>query len=51
MKLLKFYAILATLSAFGSHAYQTSDTRLLRFADIHKEHVTFVYAGDIYCQS
>lgn len=31
-----------------AHAYQTQDTRLLRFADIHKESVTFVYAGDIY---
>jgi tricorn protease len=29
-------------------AYQTEDTRLLRFPDIHKEYVTFVYAGDIY---
>ena len=29
-------------------AYQTQDTRLLRFPDIHKESVTFVYAGDIY---
>ncbi|WP_404936317.1 PDZ domain-containing protein [Pseudoalteromonas sp. SG44-8] len=29
-------------------AYDTQDTRLLRFPDIHKESVTFVYAGDIY---
>lgn len=29
-------------------AYQTQDTRLLRFPDIHEESVTFVYAGDIY---
>jgi tricorn protease len=29
-------------------AYETQDTRLLRFPDIHKESVTFVYAGDIY---
>lgn len=29
-------------------AYQTKDTRLLRYADIHREKVTFVYAGDIY---
>ncbi|TMN70636.1 protease [Pseudoalteromonas sp. S1727] len=29
-------------------AYETHDTRLLRFPDIHKESVTFVYAGDIY---
>ena len=25
-----------------------ADTRMLRFADIHKDKVTFVYAGDIY---
>lgn len=29
-------------------AYETQDTRLLRFPDIYKEFVTFVYAGDIY---
>lgn len=29
-------------------AYETHDTRLLRFPDIYKESVTFVYAGDIY---
>ncbi|MBQ4851198.1 S41 family peptidase [Pseudoalteromonas sp. MMG012] len=29
-------------------AYQTEDSRLLRFPDIHKDHVTFVYGGDIY---
>lgn len=48
MKLLKFAAILASLAVFASHADQTDDTRLLRFADIHKEHVTFVYSGDVY---
>ena len=26
----------------------SADTRMLRFADIHKANVTFVYAGDIY---
>jgi tricorn protease len=35
------------LSAFTS-AYNTEDTRILRYADIHKDHVTYVYAGDIY---
>jgi tricorn protease len=38
------------LIAFANFAYSysTQDTRLLRFADIHKNKVTFVYAGDIY---
>ncbi len=26
----------------------SADTRMLRFADIHKDKVTFVYAGDVY---
>ncbi len=35
---------------FGSALAQDSDkgTALLRYADIHKDQVTFVYAGDIY---
>lgn len=40
-------AIAAAAAPFVS-AYQTEDTRLLRFPDIHKDKVTFVYAGDIY---
>ncbi|MEP0355737.1 S41 family peptidase [Paraglaciecola sp.] len=48
MKLIRIFVIFTALSAFNTYAYQTSDTRLLRFADIYKEHVTFVYAGDIY---
>ena len=35
-----------TIIAFASVA--NADTRMLRFADIHKDKVTFVYAGDIY---
>lgn len=47
-------AILAVGSSVGSSAFATtsstdhSPTRLLRFADIYHNHVTFVYAGDIY---
>ena len=48
MKLFKIAAVVAACSSFFSHAYQTEDTRILRFADIHKDNVTFVYAGDIY---
>lgn len=48
MKLLKYGAVLAALSSFSATAYETEDTRLLRYADIHKDKVTFVYAGDIY---
>ncbi|MBB1308996.1 PD40 domain-containing protein [Pseudoalteromonas sp. SR41-8] len=40
-------AVAPTLSPMAA-AYDTQDTRLLRFPDIHKESVTFVYAGDIY---
>lgn len=41
-------AVVVPAIAPMAHAYKTQDTRLLRFADIHKESVTFVYAGDIY---
>jgi tricorn protease len=40
-------AVAPTFSPIAA-AYDTQDTRLLRFPDIHKESVTFVYAGDIY---
>lgn len=39
---------MAAFTAPLASAFQTTDTRILRFPDIHKEHVTFVYAGDIY---
>lgn len=39
---------MAVITAPLASAFQTQDTRILRFPDIHKEHVTFVYAGDIY---
>ncbi|GAA5213372.1 PDZ domain-containing protein [Corallincola platygyrae] len=45
--------LLSTAAVTGS-AYagdQTDATRLLRFADIHKDKVAFVYAGDIYISS
>ncbi|WP_105265606.1 S41 family peptidase [Pseudoalteromonas sp. T1lg76] len=40
-------AVATTLAPWVS-AYETEDTRLLRFPDIHNEHVTFIYAGDVY---
>ena len=48
---LKHYKLLTLLLAFiagNAHSYSTDNTRLLRFADIHQDKVTFVYAGDIY---
>ncbi|MBW8190357.1 PDZ domain-containing protein [Neiella marina] len=48
MKYANIIAAITLLTSGFSNAYQTEDTRLLRFADIHKEQVTFVYAGDIY---
>lgn len=48
MKYSKIVAALGLLACGSTYAYQTQDTRLLRFADIHKDKVTFVYAGDIY---
>ena len=48
-KLLKTWLALgvSTLS-LAFMANLSADTRMLRFADIHKDKVTFVYAGDIY---
>ncbi|WP_267175902.1 S41 family peptidase [Marinicella marina] len=40
--LLTFFSVIA-LSVSANDA-----TKLLRYADIHQDHVTFVYAGDIY---
>ncbi len=48
MKYPKLLAAICLMASGLSHAYETEDTRLLRFADIHKDKVTFVYAGDIY---
>lgn len=48
MKYLKIALMLPALASASTYAYNTEDTRLLRFADIHKDKVTFVYAGDIY---
>jgi tricorn protease len=36
------------ISANAAQADDDSGTRMLRYADIHKDKVTFVYAGDIY---
>lgn len=37
-----------TGSVITAHADDDNGTRLLRYADIHKDKVTFVYAGDVY---
>ena len=44
--------LLACLTAVTPPAAaQTDDTRLLRYPDIHKDQVVFVYAGDLYIAS
>lgn len=48
MKALQFLATAGLLFSHWVSAFTTEDTRILRFADIHKDNVTFVYAGDIY---
>ncbi|WP_194866471.1 S41 family peptidase [Pseudoalteromonas sp. PPB1] len=48
MKLKHLVAAIAAVAAPLAAAYQTEDTRLLRFPDIHQNKVTFVYGGDIY---
>ncbi|MBT0585331.1 S41 family peptidase [Alteromonas oceanisediminis] len=48
MKFKPLLILCMLIASATSHAYDTKDTRLLRFADIHKDKVTFVYAGDIY---
>jgi len=40
-----------TLMAFCAIGVAQADTQLLRFADIHKDQVVFVYSGDIYLGS
>jgi tricorn protease len=47
-KLTTLALALAAAIAPGVSAYETKDTRLLRFPDIHNQTVTFVYSGDIY---
>ncbi len=50
--MLKITTSLTYIAAFASLWLQVNsvyaDTRNLRFADIHKDKVTFVYSGDIY---
>ena len=43
-------ASLVLLAAFAAVA-TADDTRLLRYPDIHRDRVTFVYAGDLYVAS
>lgn len=39
---------LACVLSFNAAAKDDSGTRLMRFADIHKDQVTFIYSGDVY---
>lgn len=49
---MRFWTFLPFLvTACVAHASETTDSRLLRFPDIYKDQVTFVYAGDIYITS
>ncbi|MEO1245835.1 MAG: PDZ domain-containing protein [Pseudomonadota bacterium] len=49
------YRILVSLALLGvtlsTFANASGDTRLLRFPDIHRDQVVFVYAGDVYLAS
>jgi len=47
-KAYRIYFLLATVLLGFSITADENGSRLLRFADIHKDKVTFVYAGDIY---
>ena len=40
--------VLLAAGLLSTQAQSLESTRLLRFADIHKDKVTFVYSGDIY---
>ena len=44
MKLKHLVLAMAAITSPLASAFQTEDTRILSFPDIHKEHVTFVYA-------
>lgn len=46
LRIVVVLSLLASLILFASAT--NADTRMLRYADIHKDQVTFVYAGDIY---
>lgn len=46
--ILSAFAMALMLSPLYAAPQQNESTALLRFADIHKDSVTFVYAGDIY---
>lgn len=48
MKFTSIAAVVALAASSAAYANTAEDTRLLRFADIHKDKVTFVYGGDIY---
>ena len=47
-KLSQVLIVSLLLGSFALTTTVSADTRMLRFADIHKDKVTFVYAGDIY---
>lgn len=39
---------LACVLSYSASAQSKDSTRLMRFADIHKDQVTFIYSGDVY---
>jgi tricorn protease len=47
-KLTLLGLVLLVAGLLSTSVYSLESTRLLRFADIHKNKVTFVYSGDIY---
>jgi tricorn protease len=47
-RFFKLSVLTSVVSILLTTPLSASDTRLLRFPDIHGEQVTFVYAGDIY---
>lgn len=45
---MSLFCLVTAILLFVQSNSAIADTRNLRFADIHKDNVTFVYAGDIY---
>ena len=48
MRYLKFGLIFLMVCIFALNLAQAEEARLLRFPDIHKERIVFVYAGDLW---
>ena len=48
LKVKSFIILAIVLLTVGTPSFARENVRLMRYADIHKDKVTFVYAGDIY---